>query len=71
MVKHTQTIRLLLPTNFLSVFDPFVEWALKGLIVCGNSKDCQNLRHLKSSCPSYERKITVKLEYVFFYSTSF
>ena len=24
MVKHTQTIRRLLPTNRLSVFDPFV-----------------------------------------------
>ena len=32
MVKHTQTIRLLLSTNFLSVFDHFVGLALKGLI---------------------------------------
>ena len=31
MVKHTQTIRLLLPTNCLSVFDHFVKLALKGL----------------------------------------
>ena len=31
MVKHTQTIRLLLPTNFLSVFEHFVGLALKGL----------------------------------------
>ena len=31
MVKHTQTIRWLLPTNCLSVFDHFVELALKGL----------------------------------------
>ena len=31
MVKHTETIRRLLPTNFLSVFDHFVEFALKGL----------------------------------------
>ena len=31
MVKHTQKIRLLLPTNCLSVFDHFVELALKGL----------------------------------------
>ena len=29
MVKHTQTIRQLLPTNFLSVFDHFVGLALK------------------------------------------
>ena len=31
MVKHTQTIRSLLETNFLSVFDHFVGLALKGL----------------------------------------
>ena len=31
MVKHTQTIRRLLPTNCLSVFDYFVGLALKGL----------------------------------------
>ena len=30
MVKHTQTIRRLLPTNRLSVFDHFVGLALKG-----------------------------------------
>ena len=29
MVKHTQTIRRLLPTNCLSVFDHFVKLALK------------------------------------------
>ena len=31
MVKHTQTICQLLPTNCLSVFDPFVGLVLKGL----------------------------------------
>ena len=31
MVKHTQTIRWLLPTNRLSVFDHSVGLALKGL----------------------------------------
>ena len=31
MVKHTQTIRRLLPTNYLSLFDLFVGLALKGL----------------------------------------
>ena len=36
MVKHTQTIRLLLPTNLVSVFDHFVELALKGLIASLN-----------------------------------
>ena len=32
MVKHIQTIRRLLPTSCLSVFDHFVDMALKGLI---------------------------------------
>ena len=31
MVKYTQTIRRLLPTNCLSVFDHYVELAVKGL----------------------------------------
>ena len=31
MVKHAQTIRQLLPTNCLNVFDYFVKLALKGL----------------------------------------
>ena len=31
MVKHTQTIHRLMPTNCLSVFDHFVGRALKGL----------------------------------------
>ena len=31
MIKHTQIIRRLLPTNYLSVFDHFVGLALKGL----------------------------------------
>ena len=31
MVKHTQSIRRLLPTTCLSVFDHFVGLALKGL----------------------------------------
>ena len=31
MVKHTQTIHRLLPTNYLSVFDHFVGLALKEL----------------------------------------
>ena len=36
MVKHTHTIRRLLLTNFLSVFDYFVGLVLKGLkIICG------------------------------------
>ena len=31
MIKHTQTIRRMLPTNCLRVFDHFVGSALKGL----------------------------------------
>ena len=31
MVKHTKTIRRLLPTTYLSVFDHFVGLALNGL----------------------------------------
>ena len=31
MVKHTQPVRWLLPTNCLSVFDHFMGLALKGL----------------------------------------
>ena len=33
MVKHTQTIYWLLPTNCLSVFDYFIELALKKVII--------------------------------------
>ena len=34
MIKHTQTIRWLLPTSCLSVFDHFVGLALRGLKTC-------------------------------------
>ena len=44
MVKHTQTIRLQQPANCLSVFDHFVNLALKGLrlyeLVTTNSRSC-------------------------------
>ena len=33
MVKHTQTIRLQLPTNSLNAFDHFVGLAVKGLTI--------------------------------------
>ena len=36
MVKHTQAIRRQQPTNFLSVFDYFLGFALKGLSCCIN-----------------------------------
>ena len=38
MVKHTQTIRRLLPTNCLSVFDHFVRLVLKGLTSGGQKR---------------------------------
>ena len=37
IVKHTQIIRRVLPTNFLSVCDHFVGLALKGLRPCQTS----------------------------------
>ena len=44
MVKHTQTIRRLFPTNCLSMFDHFVGLALKGLRFCLNEqKDFERL----------------------------
>ena len=30
MVRHAQTVRRQQPTNFLSVFDHFLDWRLKG-----------------------------------------
>ena len=43
MVKHTQIVRRLLPTNCLRVFDHFVGLALKGLKrFKGNSKSVSN-----------------------------
>ena len=33
MVKHTQAVRQLFPTNCLSVFDHFLGLALKGLMM--------------------------------------
>ena len=38
MVKHTQTIRPLLPTNYLSVLDHFVGLALKGTMFFESEK---------------------------------
>ena len=50
MVKHTQTISRVLPTNCLSVFDDFVELVLKG-----SMKDfifSPVLLELTHSCPN-------------------
>ena len=40
MFKHTQRIRRQKQTNCLSVFDHFVELALKGLIVVYKTMNC-------------------------------
>ena len=42
MVKHSHTIRRLLPTNCLSVFDHLVELARKGLICKGDDPYVQS-----------------------------
>ena len=44
MAKHIQTIRRLLPTNCLSVFDHFVGFAPKGLIKCNQMKTLSTTR---------------------------
>ena len=44
MVKHTQTIRRLLPTNCLSVFDRFVGLALKRLLLEIETKESKKLK---------------------------
>ena len=48
MVKHTQTIRRLLATNCLSLFDNFVSLALKGLI---KELDVKNIFIYSSQSP--------------------
>ena len=46
MVKHTQTIRRLLLTNCLSVFEHFERLALKGLRKLGQSERQDGLTRL-------------------------
>ena len=50
MAKHTQTIRRLLPTNCLSVFDHFVELVLKWL---NENLGSQLYQKLKAVTKSY------------------
>ena len=47
MVKHPQTIRRLLPTNCLIVFDDFVGLALKVLKFCLIFEDSSGVSTLK------------------------
>ena len=46
MVKHTQTIRQQIETNCLSVFDHFVELALKGLSETHSIAELLKIHHL-------------------------
>ena len=59
MVKHTQTIRRLLPTNCLSVLDHFVVLVLKGLILEAkfgtvSVNVTNNLEDLKLPCKIFQ-----------------
>ena len=57
MIKHTQTVRRLLPTNCLSVLDHFVMLALKGLIWCSVSvrSYCSQVFHKKDVSEDFAR----------------
>ena len=55
MVKHTQTIRWLFPTNILSVFDHFVGLGLKGLIPKFFSR-------LSNELPSFISVMSVRIQ---------
>ena len=46
MVEHTQKIRRLLPVNYFSVFDHFMELALKGLTPVWHELFLQKARSL-------------------------
>ena len=59
MIKHTQTIRRLLPTNCLSVFDHFVGLAVKQLNLKSNNIEVINnarKAHLFNSKKSWVKK---------------
>ena len=59
MVNHTQTIRQLLSTNCLSVFDHFVGLKLKGLKSLDNKREAIKLiKNVKAMCASGEFKLT-------------
>ena len=67
MVKHTQTIRRLLPTNCLSVFDHFVALALKGLTylwsffnIMRRFNDTSHFFKVFNDAPHYSTANTIK-----------
>ena len=49
MVKHSQTIRQQLPTNYLNVFDHFVGLALKGLTIAKEKETPQIDKTIRDS----------------------
>ena len=51
MVKHTQTIRRLLPTHYFIVFDHYVELAFKGLISKYFALQISFLNLIRTGCP--------------------
>ena len=61
MVKLTQTIRRLLPTNRLIVFDHSVGLALKGLIPLGNCQPTSTVSHFhKYSFHGYSKSVSLR-----------
>ena len=56
MIKGTQTIRRLLPTNCLSMFDHFVGLLLKGLINKKNSRLLISIHSLYRTLPKQFRE---------------
>ena len=46
MVKHTQTIRWLLQTNCLSVFDHFAGLVIKGLMNVEKDMTCSKFQYI-------------------------
>ena len=55
MVKHTQTVRRLLPTYYLCMFDHFVGLALKGIVSKGSGSQKSQTISPKSLVSSKQR----------------
>ena len=68
IVKHTQTIHRLSPTNCLSVFDHFVGLALKGLIMIRKQPQYTPplFRNFEiDTPPTMHRKVIISFEFLF------
>ena len=72
MVKHTQAIRRLLPTNCLSVFEHFVKLALKGL---NKHAPCKKKQARRNQMPFFNKELSktimtrTKLQNIFLQNT--